>query len=41
MLDTASAIDDDFWRLVCWGQTSLLAVLAGGDLRLAATAGNG
>ena len=35
MFDAATANDDDFWRLACWGQTSLLAVLAG-DLHLAA-----
>jgi hypothetical protein len=34
MLDTASTIEDDFWRLVWWGQVLLLAVLAG-DLQFA------
>jgi predicted ATPase len=36
MLDTAMAIDDDYWRLMVSGQSSLLAVVAG-DLDFAAT----
>jgi hypothetical protein len=34
MLDAGTTIGDAFWRLVCWGQTSSLAVLAG-DLAFA------
>src|SRR5450432_3198119 len=36
MLDTASSVDHDSWRLFWSGQASLLAVLAG-DLHFAAT----